>query len=101
MKYIFKASNIYNGLSISELRSLAYQYAKSIGTKYPDSWETNKKSSKDWYYAFMKRHRDLSLRTPEQLSQNRAKSFNKDDVAAFFDNLNKVTSENVFEPHRI
>lgn len=90
-KYILKASDIY----------LAFQYARMIEIEYPVAWDTNEQASKDWYYAFMNRHRDLSLRTPEQISQNRAKSFNEANVNAFFDNLSKVMTETKFEPHRI
>lgn len=100
MTYVLRASDIYYGLSIEELRTLAYQYARVIKTKYPGSWDTNQKASKDWYYSFMNRHKNLSLRTPEQISQNRAKSFNKENVDAFFDNLHRVMNT-PGEPHRI
>lgn len=105
MKYILKASDInYStiyGLSLKELRKLAYEYAKIIGISYPDAWDTNKEASSDWQLSFMRRHRNLSLRTPEQVSQNRAKSFSKENVDAFFNNLSSVLSATPYEPHRI
>ncbi|XP_055318375.1 uncharacterized protein LOC129576771 [Sitodiplosis mosellana] len=100
VKYILKASDFHYGLSITELRVLAYQYAKLIDIKYPDEWNTHQQASNDWYYAFINRHKNLSLRTPEQVSQNRAKNFNKENVDAFFDNLSSVLEQTNFE-HRI
>ncbi|XP_053950936.1 uncharacterized protein LOC128858568 [Anastrepha ludens] len=101
MKYLLDASNINYGLSLKELRKLAYEYANKIGISYPNSWNANKEASTDWQLAFMKRHRNLSLRTAEQVSQNRAKSFNKENVDAFFNNLSSVLSATQFESHRI
>lgn len=45
---------------------------------------------KDWYYAFMRRHPNISLRTPEQISMARAKAFNKTNVQLYFSNLDHV-----------
>lgn len=101
MKYILKASAVYYGLSIFELRVFAYQLAVKIGIDIPQSWKDNGIASRDWYYAFMHRHNNLSLRTPEQISVNRAKAFSKQNVDAFFRNLSKVLDENRYEPHRI
>lgn len=47
----------------------------------------------DWYYGFMRRHRQLTPRTPEQTSLNRTKSFNKENVQLFFRNLVSTLSE--------
>lgn len=101
MQYILKSSAVYYGLSIVELRSLAYEYAKKIEIDYPSTWNEKRMAGWDWYYSFMKRHRNLSLRTPEQTSLARAKAFSKANVNTFFANLNSVLTEKVFEPHRI
>lgn len=101
MKYLLKATNLYYGLSIAELKIFAYQYVKNIGIVYPSSWDDNGRASPDWYYAFMHRHKKLSLRTPEQISANRAKAFSKENVDAFFTLLGTVFDETHFEPHRI
>lgn len=101
MKYILKASDIYYGLSVKELRKLAYEYAKRIGISYPDTWDANREASSDWQLGFMKRHPSLSLRTPEKISLQRAKAFNKENVDTFFKNLSSVLNENHFEPQRI
>lgn len=56
----------------------------------PASWQTNKIAGEDWFAAYMKRHRELSIRKPEATSLARTSSFNKTNVAAFFANLKTV-----------
>ncbi|XP_049306157.1 uncharacterized protein LOC125776678 [Bactrocera dorsalis] len=101
ISYILQASDINYGISLMELRKLAYEFARKVGASYPDPWNDNQQASKDWQLAFMKRHKNLSLRTPEQVSQSRAKRFNKENVDAFFANLSSVLGRTPFEPHRI
>ncbi|CAD7090243.1 unnamed protein product [Hermetia illucens] len=36
MKYILKATDIYHGMSIKELKTLAFNYAKVINIEYRD-----------------------------------------------------------------
>lgn len=81
----------YYGLSITELRELAYQLAKKMGG-CPDGWDDEKMAPRHWYYKFMKRHPQLVLRTPEQTSMNRAKAFCKSNVDRFFENFISVLS---------
>ena len=59
------------GLTISNIRVLAYDYANNIGVEYPKNWDTEKKAGEDWYACFHKRHPKLSLRIPEQFSAYR------------------------------
>lgn len=56
IEYLLECSKVYYGLSASELKSLAYEFAKKIKAKHPESWDTNKKAGDEWYYLFMKRH---------------------------------------------
>ncbi|XP_039967786.1 uncharacterized protein LOC120779523 [Bactrocera tryoni] len=56
-----------------EHRKLAYEFTRKVGASYPDPWNDNQQASKDWQLAFMKRHKNLSLRTPEQTCQNQRK----------------------------
>ncbi|XP_049309910.1 uncharacterized protein LOC125777870 [Bactrocera dorsalis] len=101
ISYILQASDINYGIGLMELRKLAYEFARKVGASYPDPLNDNQQASKDWQLAFMKRQKNLSLRTPEQVSQSRAKRFNKENVDAFFANLSSVLGKTPFEPHRI
>lgn len=87
VEYVKKAANFYLGVTPKEMRKLAYQFGSSNGVKLPAIWEKEQMAGKEWYTGFMKRHTDLSLRTPEATSLARVSAFNKTIVAEFFDNL--------------
>lgn len=65
------------------MRELAYQFAKIIGIRYPESWDTNQMTGRDWYFNFKKRHPDLIFRTPEQARMMRVNEFRKEDIHKF------------------
>lgn len=69
---------------------LAFEFAKKIRVPVPKSWANNSTAGRRWYAGFMRRHPTLSLRTPEQTSLSRVKAFCKENVDAFFLNLNDV-----------
>ena len=83
VEYFLKASDIYFELSPKKCRKLAYRFAKANRIKIP-SWYDKQQSGPDWLTSFLKRHRQLSLRTPESTSLARASSFNKNNVNSFF-----------------
>ncbi|XP_055306968.1 uncharacterized protein LOC129571221, partial [Sitodiplosis mosellana] len=99
--YIKKCANHYYGLSISELRLLAYQFALKLGIAVPDNWQTAETAGIFWYYGFMERHKSLSLRKPENTSLNRVKAFNRESVGLFFNNLDAVLTDTMHEPANI
>lgn len=68
---------------------------------YPSKWDEEKMSGRDWYYGFMRRHQELSLRTPEQTTLHRVKSFSKENVQMFFNNLDAVLSAHPYQAAEI
>lgn len=97
VKYITQCVNHYYGLSIDELRVLAYQLAKKLNLQYPSAWNKYLKAGRKWYYLFIKRHPELTLRTPEQTSMNRVKAFGKPNVDKFYTNLTRLFNEFYFD----
>lgn len=99
--YILKCVNHYYGLSINELKELAYQLAIELELDIPDSWVHDKKAGRQWYRLFMKRHPELALRTPEQTSMNRVKAFCKPNVDKFFENYGRMVDLHLFDAQSI
>lgn len=46
----------YYGLTITEFRKHAYDFARKINARYPPTWDENELAGIDWYYCFMKRN---------------------------------------------
>ena len=81
------------GITAKDLTSLAYEVAVAHGiTKFSDA---KKSAGKKWYYSFMRRHTELSLRSPEPTSLARAAGFNRYDL------LDKLIDEHHFTPDKI
>lgn len=88
------------GLTTTELRRLAYQLAQRNGLQH--NFNNNDQiAGLDWLKGFLRRHQNLSLRTPEATSAARAMGFNEVSVGKFFDLLTKVMEEFNFRPTRI
>ncbi|XP_033231508.1 uncharacterized protein LOC117182522, partial [Belonocnema kinseyi] len=97
VEYILKCVNHYYGLSINELKELAYQFAVKLKVDYPECWNENSKAGRMWYRGFMKRNNMLTLRTPEQTSMNRVKAFCKANVDTFFLKLGQLLDKHHFD----
>lgn len=94
VQYILRMEEMLFGLTIDDVRKLAYEILEA-NSHLPNVFnKEKKKAGKKWYYAFMKRHPKLSLRQPECVSIARCEGFNKVNVYGFFDILEKVVDEN-------
>jgi hypothetical protein len=93
-------ANMFYGLTKLELRRTCYEFAEKNSIKHPFNTVT-KLAGKDWYYGFLRRNNDMSLRKPEPTSLNRINAFNKTDVQKFFTNLEAVYEKYKFTPEKI
>lgn len=100
-QYIIKCSKINYGLTIDDVCKLAFRFAQKVEADYPANWDDAGKATRDWYYAFVKRHGRLSLLKPTPTSANRAKGFNKQNVYYFFNLLKSALDEHPYLPNRI
>ena len=99
MGHIQSLDDLFFGISIVELRKLAYQVACAHGiSTFSDA---KKSANKTWYYNFMRRHPDLRLRSPEATSMARSKGFNRQDVADFFQKYTDLIDEHGLTAERI
>ncbi|XP_041453264.1 uncharacterized protein LOC121406317 [Lytechinus variegatus] len=96
VNYVIFASQIYYGLTTKEFRKLSFQFALQNSINCPKTWHENKTAGVEWCAKFLKRHPQLSIRTPEGTSLSRATSFNKANVDTFFDNLGAVLDKYKF-----
>ena len=77
------------GLTRRDVRELVYKYCEANKIKHTFNRESGL-AGRDWFEGFMRRHQDLTLRTPEATSIQRATGFNKHKVQIFFDNLKNL-----------
>ena len=100
-EYAKKAARLFYGLSTTQTRKLAYDYARTLNKDIPSSWAENERAGEDWLSGFLKRNATISLRSPEATSLSRATSFNRFNVATFFDILMEVYARDQYGPERI
>jgi len=87
----------FYGLSLADLRSIAYEFAEKNGIRHPFS-TTDRRAGRDWTMSFVKRYPELSLRRPEATSISRLSVFNKVQVGRFFDVLKgELEKKNVLQ----
>ncbi|XP_026688144.1 uncharacterized protein LOC103521868 [Diaphorina citri] len=98
--YILQMESRLFGLTILDLRSLAYQFAKMNGIQHPFSVQ-EELAGEDWVEQFLKRQADISLRTPEPTSAARAAAFNRESVKKFFGLLEELVDKYEFPPSRV
>lgn len=92
VQYILMIQDRGFGLTPTDVRELAYDYAESHDL--PNKFDKNLKiAGKDWWAGFRLRHRELlSIRKPEGLSLSRASAMNRPAIEKYFNVLEKEMS---------
>jgi hypothetical protein len=88
------------GWTRKDLRRLPYQMAEINNLPHRFNHE-NKMAGDKWYYGFIARRPEISLRQPEATSMARARGFCKENVTEFFSVLDKSFHENNLDAGRI
>lgn len=78
-EHIMQLGEFFFGLTIKEIRKLAFYVAEK--NSLPHSFNKVKKiAGKKWFYAFMRRNPQLTLRKSKGTSTARAQDFNMENV---------------------
>ncbi|XP_044757612.1 MFS-type transporter clz9-like [Coccinella septempunctata] len=101
VSYLRTTSKMCHGLTTTQTRNLAYQFAVANKIDIPEEWNKNNKAGIHWLHGFMSRHKELSLRQPESTSLSRTSSFNETNTTTFFSNLEKLYQKHNFAPNMI
>ncbi|XP_054267225.1 jerky protein homolog-like [Macrosteles quadrilineatus] len=99
-KRVIGFANLFYGITITDLRRLAYDLAEELQIKHSFNRE-KRMAGEDWVSGFRRRNPQISLRKPSATSISRVTGFNKQEVDLFFKNLNTVMDKYHFEPSRI
>ncbi|XP_045764351.1 uncharacterized protein LOC123866715 [Maniola jurtina] len=101
VNHILEMERCLYGIIPTDVRSLAFKIAEKNGLKHRFNKE-KEMAGKKWYYGFLKRHPEISLRQPRATSFNRATAFNKPTVNDFFEKLERVMDEHgINDPRNI
>ena len=99
-EYIVKCSQVFYGLTIKMVRQIAFKFAEQNNLNHKFN-RTTQLAGKDWYYSFIKRNSNISLRKPEPTSLNRINGFNATEVKMFFENLETLQRTYNFDTNYI
>jgi len=91
---------LFFGMTLTDLRRMAFQLAERNEVDHPFNVDS-KLAGEDWAASFVRRHRQLSVRTPEATSAARARTFNAVTVGQFFSLLESTMDVKHFSPTRI
>lgn len=98
--HILLLSKLYFGVTIHQIRQIAFEYAEKNNIKHKFN-KITKLAGEGWLSGFLKRCGDVSIRKPEHTSLSRILGFNKADVAKFYSNLEDVYEKYGFTASRI
>lgn len=100
VEHIKMRENMLFGLTVTDLRKLAYEFAEANNLPHRFC-KVEKIAGFEWLRGFRTRHPELSLRKPESTSAARAQGFNKPQVSRFFRRLEQLMEKYNFEPNNI
>lgn len=98
--YVLRMESLLFGVTTKDVRRLAFDLAQKHRIKHKFNAEAQM-AGKKWYYGFMKRHPQISLRQPEATSMARARGFNKENVMGFFTLIEKLVDKHNIKPETI
>jgi len=98
VKHAIDLQRMFFGLATGDLRRLAFDLAEQNHLEHPFK---NNKAGKFWLQSFLKRHPELSVRSPEPTSLVRAVGFNKPVVLKFFELYKEELGKDAFSGDRI
>lgn len=98
--HILDLQRMFFGLTREDLKKLAYEVAEKNNIPHRFNQELKMAGNK-WYYSFISRHPELSLRKPEATSMARAAGFSKERTDEFFDVLTKLIDRNKLQAANI
>lgn len=100
VNHILRLESLMFGLTITDVRRLAFEITDRDNLPHYFNRKT-KLAGKKWFYSFMARHNELSLRGAQATSMARVKGFNRENVYHFFDILGQLIDENGIDATRI
>lgn len=83
VEYCLTMETHFYGLTAGDLSRTAYQLAMKNNLPHPFSIE-REKAGRKWIRLFLKRHPNLCMRRPENLSTARVRGFTRENVNTFF-----------------
>lgn len=98
-KRVVELANVFYGITLTELRRLAFQVAEELGIKHNFNRESQM-AGEDWAVGFRNRNK-IRLRKPSATSISRIFGFNKEEVDLFFGNLDSVMDKYKFPAARV
>lgn len=96
---VIELSNKFYGITLTELRRLAYSVAEEMGIKHNFNSE-KQMAGEDWAMSFRNRNK-ISLRKPSATSLSRIVGFTKEEVDLFFTNLDFLMQKHKFSAARV
>ncbi|XP_037300242.1 uncharacterized protein LOC115448810 isoform X1 [Manduca sexta] len=95
--YLLIARKLCHGLTPKIVRQFAYQYASGNINTYAPTWSKHEAATYSWFYKFMNRHKQLTMKVPESASLSR----DNGRVGSFFESLKNLLIQYDFSAGQI